>query len=110
MSSHWLGSVLWFLLLGTSIRYFQTVVQLSRQYDYIHGLEELMADEFRAPAFTREGKSYRDDYPIFSAWASLLYRYAFPVLLAVIASIRIADEVKAVWLLMDIGVRRTHVF
>ena len=36
-----IGSAIWFVILGLVVRYFQTVVHVERQYEYIHGIEEL---------------------------------------------------------------------
>ena len=36
---HFIGSLVWFVLLALLIRYYQTVVHIERQYEYIHGLE-----------------------------------------------------------------------
>jgi len=49
-----LGTVIWFVLLGTTVRYFQVVVGLERQYDYIHELEDQLSKLYTAPLFTRE--------------------------------------------------------
>ena len=56
-------SVLWFLLLGVTIRYCQTAIHIERQYPYLHGIERLVAAEFPEPAFTREGHSSRLIHP-----------------------------------------------
>jgi hypothetical protein len=79
-NSNLLGTLLWLLLFGFSSRYYQTVIQIERQYDYIHHLEELISKRYpNTRAFTREGKSYLDEYPIFSNWIWLLYTLAFRV-------------------------------
>jgi hypothetical protein len=39
----YLRSVLWFVLLGLIVRYFQTSLSVERSYDYIHDLEEVLA-------------------------------------------------------------------
>ena len=80
-NSNLLGTLLWLLLFGFSSRYYQTVIQIERQYDYIHHLEELISKRYpNTRAFTREGKSYLDEYPIFSNWIWLLYTLAFPLI------------------------------
>jgi uncharacterized integral membrane protein len=53
-----LGSLIWFGLLGLLIRYFQIGVLLERQYKYIHALEDQLSKIYSGKAFTREGKSY----------------------------------------------------
>lgn len=74
--------LLWFLLMGTSLRYFQINIQIERQYSYIHSLEEELNKHYpNSAAFTREGRSYLSDYPIFSNWLCFLYAWVFPLAL-----------------------------
>ena len=47
-------SLLWFLLLGFTIRYCQTALAVERQYAYVHKLESLLSTHVEG-AFTREG-------------------------------------------------------
>lgn len=77
-------SVLWFLLLGLTLRYSQLTLNLERQYGYIHQLEEAL-QELVHPAFRREGSSYLEDYPRFLTWAHFLYTVVFPLLLCGVA-------------------------
>lgn len=77
-------SVLWFLLLGLTLRYSQLTLNLERQYDYVHKLEAALQEEVH-PAFRREGSAYLEDYPRFLTWAHFLYTIVFPLLLCVIA-------------------------
>lgn len=89
------GSVIWFALLGLVVRYFQTVGLIERQYKYIHKVEEEISSGYgEKEIFTREGKSYLADYPLFSKWTWGLYTIAFPILLLVIVSIKLAVEVS----------------
>ena len=89
-----IGTVLWFALLGLVIRYFQTVIYIERQYAYIQSLEEQLAANYEDAAFTREGKSYLSDYPLFSKWTSALYTIAFPVLLVLVLVVKLATEFR----------------
>jgi hypothetical protein len=89
-----LSSILWFALLGIVIRYYQTVVHIERQYDYIHNIEDQLSSEYDGKAFTREGKSYLGNYPVFSSWAWILYTIVFPSLLLVIVVVKIVGEVR----------------
>lgn len=89
-----LGSILWFGLLGLIIRYFQTVVHLERQYEYIHKLEEQISPNYDNKAFTREGKFYLSDYPLFSKWTSILYTIIFPILLIIVVFAKIIGELS----------------
>lgn len=94
--SRLLDSMLWFLLLGTSTRYFQLNVQIERRYDYIHGLESYLNEYFpRSPVFTREGISYLGNYPLFSNWIWFLYTIAFPFLLLAAITIKIHLQLSA---------------
>ena len=57
--SKFIPVLLWLLLMGVSLRYFQINLQIERQYSYLHSLEsELNANYTNSVAFTREGKSY----------------------------------------------------
>jgi hypothetical protein len=82
---HYLSTLLWFALLGITVRYCQSAVHLNRQYEYLHGLERQLAPVFGGVAFTREGEAYLASYPIFSSWAHNLYTIAFPVMLGMVA-------------------------
>jgi hypothetical protein len=94
-NSNLLGTLLWLLLFGFSSRYYQTVIQIERQYDYIHHLEELISKKYaNTRAFTREGKSYLDEYPIFSNWVWFLYTLAFPLIILTCIVIRILGELE----------------
>ncbi len=89
-----IGTVIWFVLLGVVLRYFQIVVYVERQYAYIHRLEAGLNRHYDGPAFTREGASYLDDYPHLSKWSHSLYTYVFPVLLVLAASVRACTEIS----------------
>lgn len=93
--SNLFGTILWFLLFGFSSRYYQTVIQIQRQYDYIHHLEEIISSKYSGTcAFTREGKSYLNKYPIFSNWIWLLYTISFPLIILLCSTIRIYGELE----------------
>lgn len=89
------GSLVWATLLFASIRYFQAVINLEKQYNYSHDLEELLSKRYKGKAFTREGKSYLKDYPIFSMWVHFIYRTLFPLLLFVVITAKIMGEYSA---------------
>ncbi len=50
----YLRSILWFLLLGLTVRYCQTALSVERHYDYIHDIEALLSKHVHE-AFGREG-------------------------------------------------------
>lgn len=88
-----LGSLIWFSLFGLTLRYYQTVVYIERQQKYIQRLEEQLCLNYNGIAFTREGKSYLDNYPKLSDWAWFLYVIAFPVLLVIMSGYKISTEI-----------------
>jgi len=89
------GALLWLLLFGFSHRYYQTVIQIERQYHYIHHREEIIGGRYAGTrAFTREGKSYHGEYPLFSNWIWFLYTLAFPLIILLCISIRIHGELE----------------
>ena len=88
-----IGSIIWFVLLSLIVRYFQTVVHIERQYKYIHQIEEQLSAQYENKAFTREGKSYLKDYPLFSSWAWILYTIVFPALLIVLVIFKIVGDI-----------------
>ena len=85
MDLSFMTSLLWCVVLGLTLRYYQNVVLIERQYRYIHSLERELSEHFPGAAFTREGKSYLNNYPWLSRWANALYRFVFPSLLVFIA-------------------------
>ena len=90
-----ISTLMWLLLLGFSIRYFQIVLEIERQYDYLHSLEEELNRYYsESSAFTREGKSYLNKYPLFSNWAGLLYTLFFPIIVITIIIVKIDNEIE----------------
>jgi hypothetical protein len=81
-------TLIWFLLLGVTVRYCQTVVLMERQYKYIHTLEVQLATHFKGVTFTREGKAYNEQYPAFAAWAHFLYTLVFPAAMLWVVAVR----------------------
>lgn len=71
------------------------MIQIERQYDYIHHLEELLNSKYAGSrAFTREGKAYLNEYPMFSSWVWFLYTAAFPLIVLLCITIRIQGELS----------------
>lgn len=92
VSIAFVGSVIWFALLAFVMRYFQTVIFIERQYKYIHNLEDQLSAHYDDKAFTREGKSYLKNYPMFSDWAYYLYTLIFPLLLIAVVAGKMVNE------------------
>ncbi len=90
----YIQSIIWFVLLAIVIKYFQSVIFIERQYSYLHSLENILSEDYKDGAFTREGKSYLNDYPVFLNWASFLYTILFPSILAIVTASKIIGEYK----------------
>ena len=86
-------TVIWFGLLGLAHTYFQTVLHVERQYDYIYMLERKLALPYNSEVFTREGKHYEktneEARKMFSAWTRRIYWDLFPILLTMAVAYRI---------------------
>lgn len=87
-----IGSILWFILLALVLKYFQIVIHIDRQYNYIHTLEKQLSKEYKNDAFTREGKSYLSQYKLFSNWTSFIYTAIFPTILLITLTGKITNE------------------
>lgn len=75
-----IGVVLLLGLLSFSHTYFQTVLHVERQYDYVYQLEGQLSSYFNDKAFIREGKHYRNYKRKFSSWTKIIFWYLFPFL------------------------------
>jgi hypothetical protein len=89
------GTIVWFLLLGLSLRYFQTVLLIEKQYEYLHELEEYIRKNFIISVFAREGRHYLKDYPLLSDFAHIIYTRIFPMLLILIGFVKIYQELAS---------------
>lgn len=92
-----ISSLVWFALLYVAVRYFQAVINIEKQYNYTHQIENELAAHYSGNAFTREGKTYLHNYPIFSDWVHIVYWYIFPVLFVAAITVKILGE----WLAKD---------
>ena len=82
-------SILWFVLLASTSRYFQTNIHIEKQYRYIHALEKKFSDFSGEEIISREGKHYLSKYPLYSKWIGVLYTWVFPILLLVSCGLEI---------------------
>lgn len=93
IGTNFLGSIVWFGLLASIVRYLQVVIYIERQYVYIHKLEDELSKNYSNNViFTREGKTYLKKYPFFSDWTCFLYTKIFPTILIVIIVSKIISE------------------
>jgi len=91
---NFISTLLWFLFMSFTTRYFQVVLEIERQYGYLHALEEKLNSFYpESIVFTREGKSYLSKYPLFSNWVWLIYTAFIPSLIVFCAIIRILNEI-----------------
>src|SRR2546423_9740083 len=95
-NADFITTLLFLLLFGISTRYFQKVIEIEHQFDYLNFLENEL-NTFYSPShvFTREGKSYQ--FPLFSQWVGVLYKLVFPSLLITCVFARIFVEILAKW-------------
>lgn len=80
LDSSFIGAVLLFGLLSLAHTYFQTVLHIERQYDYVYSLEKQLSQNFENKAFIREGAHYKKSKRKFAAWTKMIFWYLFPLL------------------------------
>lgn len=92
-SVDFISTLMSLLLLGFSTRYFQVVLEIERQYGYLHSIEEQLNNYYLgSSAFTREGRSYLSKYPLFSNWVWFLYTCLIPCLILFSVVSKITSE------------------
>jgi hypothetical protein len=83
----------WVFTLAISLRYCQVSLTVERQYSYVHMLEEKLSETVDDDdLYRREGKSYLDEYPLFSDWAWVSYIYIFPAIVTLTTMGMLATE------------------
>jgi len=75
-----MGAILLLGLLSLSHTYFQTVLHVERQYNYVYQLEKQLSQYFDEPAFSREGEFYKKHRRRFSGWTKTIFWWLFPSL------------------------------
>lgn len=75
-----IGMILLLGLLSFSHTYFQTVLHIERQYNYVYELEEQLSRHFDGRAFIREGTHYKRNKRFFSRWTKFIFWFLFPLL------------------------------
>ncbi|KKT57430.1 MAG: hypothetical protein UW81_C0024G0001 [Candidatus Giovannonibacteria bacterium GW2011_GWC2_44_9] len=95
INTSFIGSVIWFLMLVLTMKYFQTVGLIEKHYDYIEKVEDAIRKNYDGATgiFSREGRHYLENYPLFSDWSWLLYTIIFPILLVAVLLYKIYNEV-----------------
>lgn len=83
-----LVTLLWVYTLAISLLYCQSSINIERQYEYIHALENQLGETAGdSVAFQREGRAYLTNYPVFSEWAWVLYVFVFPTLFVIASAL-----------------------
>lgn len=67
------------LILGITVKYFQMCLNIEKQYEYIHNLEDKINVISNEKLITREGYSYLKEYPLLSALIHRIYNFFLPV-------------------------------
>jgi hypothetical protein len=80
VDASFVGLVLWIGLLSMSHSYFQIVLHIERQYNYVGQLERQLCKSFDGKAFIREGKHYQENRRNFSRWTKFIFWFLFPLL------------------------------
>lgn len=91
-----IGTVVWFLLVMFTVRYYQTVALIEERYTYVHKLEGYLAKVLDGPFVSREGQAYRDAASWFKGWTWILYTIVFPLILVLVASSEIFHDWSAI--------------
>jgi hypothetical protein len=80
-----LSALLWFSFFAVVARYFQAVVTVERQYEYLEKLETEITQAYGNSIFARESRQYLASYPRFSGWMSVVYSWVFPSAIVIIS-------------------------
>lgn len=99
-------SLLWFIVLYVTIRYYQANSYIERLYKYIHSLEATISSLTGRP-FDRESKSYLEEYPILLDFISIIYRVVFPLIYCFVIMVKLISEIAVkppkIFLYLDIS-------
>lgn len=92
-----ISTLLWLFMLGFTTRYYQVVLEIERQYGYLHTLEKVLNSFYpESKVFTREGESYLIKYPLFSNWVCFLYTFIFPILIIFCVTMKIIAQIEEI--------------
>ncbi len=92
----YINNILTFSFLWIIILYYQIVILIEKQYDYLHNLEESISKEIAPYKITREGKTYLDNYPKLSSLIHFIYTIIFPILICVVAFSKLKFEYNSI--------------
>jgi len=80
LEASFIGTIFLLGLLSFSHTYFQTVLHVERQYDYVYQLEQQLSGHFGGKAFVRESEHYKKHRHQFSRWTKAIFWVLFPAL------------------------------
>jgi len=83
-----IDSVLLFVVLSISIKYFQANLLIERQYSYLHHIEKRLSRSLTSFNIFREGKAYLSNYPLVLSFIHRIYTIVFPVFLILLVAIK----------------------
>lgn len=86
-------SLLWLILLYFTMRYYQSIVFIERQYKYISNLESQISITINYE-FGRESIDYLQYYPKMNDMIDLMYKWIFPILYCLVICLKIGAEIK----------------
>lgn len=73
----------WLFVLAITLRYCQATINVERQYNYLHTLEDKISAQLGDDElYRREGRAYERKYPTFSEWAWRFYVDFLPLIVA----------------------------
>lgn len=74
-------SITWTYLFVLILKYCQIAIGIEKQYEYLHILEKKISNIFNDnEIYSREGRAYLKNYPIFSEFAWIFYVLIFPII------------------------------
>lgn len=74
-------SITWTYLFVLILKYCQIAIGIEKQYEYLHILEKKISNIFNdKEIYSREGRAYLKNYPIFSEFAWIFYVLIFPII------------------------------
>ncbi len=83
----------WVVTLATGLRYCQASITIERQYAYLHTLEDKISRDLGdEDIYRREGRSYEQNYLLFSEWAWFCYVILFPIIVVLATTVLIVVE------------------
>lgn len=85
-------SFIWIVLLYFTIRYFQIIMYINRQYDYLHTLEGQI-NQIVDFNFNREGAGYLNEYPVILNIIYYMYTLIFPLMYISIVAYKIINSI-----------------